>query len=213
MVKRHASRKMRKHSKRHHRKAHRRTRRRIHRKFRGGVAPVDYSLAGSWPSRMSLGQGVQYEQLHEGQHGGSAPFPASLEGRPLITGQMADSAMTATLDKAIMDVRGLQDPPFASPSQMATPVSHVGGKFRKYRKGKGKSCHHSRHHSRHHSHRRLTRKRKMRGGSTVLGFDSVNAPGMLLPSQRMYDEAGLNPGFRGADVAFDLAKARDEIPY
>lgn len=206
MAKRRASRKMRKHTKRHHRKAHRRT----HRRVRGGVAPVTYSLAGSWPSRMSLGQGVQYEQLHEGQHGGAAaPFPASLEGRPLITGQMSDSAMTATLDKAIMDVRGLQDPPNAPSGQMATPVSHVGGRRRKHRKGKGKSRKH------HRGTRRHTRRshRKMRGGSTVLGFDSVNAPGMLLPSQKMYDQAGLNPGFRGADVAFDVAKARDEIPY
>jgi hypothetical protein len=35
------------------------------------MAPVSYHLSGSWPSRMSLGQGADYFKYHEGQHGGA----------------------------------------------------------------------------------------------------------------------------------------------
>ena len=60
-----SSRKM-KHTRKH--KTHRRHthRRRTHRR-RGGAegAPVNYHLSGSWPSRMSLGQGADYFKYHE----------------------------------------------------------------------------------------------------------------------------------------------------
>lgn len=194
--KRGASRKStRKHRTMHRRRSHKHHRRQSRK--RGGMAPVTYSLSGSWPSRMSLGQGVDYEQYHQGQHGGSAPYPASVDGRALISADMAPSAMTATLDRAIMDVRGLRDPPF---DQMQ-PTQSGAGRRRKHHKKSKKSKKH------HRKHRKHTR--RMRGG-TVLGFAPVSAPGMLLSSQRAYDAAGLNPDYRGAAVEYKVAEARDK---
>ena len=99
-----SSRKM-KHSRKHKSKSRRHTRRRSTRR-RGGMAPVSYHLSGSWPSRMSLGQGADYFKYHEGKHGGAAPLSA--------IGQMLPEALRGPahiggIDKAIADVRGLKD--------------------------------------------------------------------------------------------------------
>ena len=59
--------------KRHSRRKQSHKRRTFHRR-RGGSAPVQYSLAGSWPSEMSRGQGADYFNYHRGQHGGVAPL-------------------------------------------------------------------------------------------------------------------------------------------
>lgn len=196
-----ASRKMKRrtHRRRSH---HKRALRRTHRKLRGGVAPVSYSLSGSWPSRMSLGQGEDYERLHEGQHGGSAPYPAAISGNALITSEMEGPAMTASTLRALADVRGLRDPPFDSMAvQSAAAQKVTGGRRRRHRRGS------KRHSKRRHSRRKT---RRMRGGN-ILGFASVNSPGMLLQTQRQYDQAGLNPDYRGAAVEYKLAEARDRV--
>lgn len=99
----------------HRRQTHRRRSLRNRRRNGGSEgAPVNYSLSGSWPSRMSLGQGADYFKYHEGQHGGGAlsygAFPAAVES----TGLPADlrgPAHIGGIDKAIADVRGLCDPP------------------------------------------------------------------------------------------------------
>lgn len=173
------------HSKRHSRKQNRATR-----KQRGGVAPVNYSLAGSWPSRMSLGQGTDYESYHVGQHGGAAPYPGSFA--PMLPAPMVGPAMVSGIDRAIADVRGLVDPPFDK-MQMAEPVK--GGK----RKHKGKK-------SRKAKKSRKTRRnnRKQRGGMAPVG-----APTMLL-SGVQYTQAGLNPDYRGAAPEYAVAAARDK---
>lgn len=199
MAKRHASRKSKK-SMRRSRKAARRSRRRQQRK-RGGMAPTNYSLAGSWPSRMSLGQGGDYAQYHAAQHGGSAPL--SSIGTPLISQDMEGAAMMTGINKALADVAGLKD---QGPSGMAAEVRHVGAgrrrrsqkKGRKGRKGSKKSM-------RRKSHSR----RRRGGGMPALGFDSVSAPGMLLGSKAQYDAAGLNPDYRGAAVEYKMAEIRD----
>jgi hypothetical protein len=203
MAKRRASRKMKSHSKRrHHRRVHRRT----HRKYQGGVAPISYSLAGSWPSRMSLGQGEDYEQLHQGQHGGSAPYPASLQGEQLITAEMRGPAMTDTLDRALQQVAGLRDPPNDGGSAMPSTAMQQGAGRRRRRTQRRKGRKSQR-------RRKSMHRRRQQKGGMVLGYASVNSPGMLLSSQRQYSEAGLNPDYRGAAVEYSVAKARDEIPY
>jgi hypothetical protein len=172
-----------KHS-RKHKSVRRMTRRRTHRK-RGGEAPVNYSLAGNWSSRMSLGQGEDFFKYHEGQHGGEAPvssignmLPAELRGPAHISG----------IDKAIMDVRGLSD--------------QAGGKRRRHRKTKSKSKS-KKSHKKTHRRRRTQRKR---GGA--LGYAPVSAPGMLLSGPGAYAQAGLNPEWK-SDVAYDMAKVRN----
>jgi len=183
----HASRRKAHHNRRH-------TQRR-----RGGVAPVTYSLAGSWPSRMSLGQGVDYETYHQGQHGGVAPYPASVQDAMALPADMRAPAMVDGTLQAIADVRGLRDPPFDQMPSASTSTAQMGGRGRKHRSRKHKKSHRRAH--RHRSHR------KTRGGA--LGYAPVNAPAMLLSSKAQYDAAGLNPDYRGAAVEYLDAKARD----
>lgn len=176
---------------RKHRKSVRKSHKRRHtRRRHGGVAPLNYSLAGDWSSRMSLGQGGDFLKYHEGQHGGSAPYPASVSGS-ILPDAMRAPAMVAGTMKAYADVAGLRD---EMPGQ-------AGGRRRKggkSRKGGKKS-----HRKHRKSHRRTRHKR--RGGMAP-----VNAPGMLL-NRAGYEQAGLNPEMRGAAVEFDMAKARDAL--
>jgi hypothetical protein len=169
----------------HRRKTHHR--RSTHRR-RGGAAlsgaPINYHLSGSWPSRMSLGQGEDYFKYHQGQHGGAAPLTAIGQTLPVA---LRGPAHIGGIDKALMDVRGLRDPPYDG----------SGGKRRKGRKGSKSS---KRHHSRKH---RMTRRRR-RGGS--LGYAPFPSKGMLL-SGNEYAQAGLNPGWK-TDVAFKAAEVR-----
>lgn len=118
-----------------HTRKHKTQRRRTHRRQsrrRGGMAPVNYHLSGSWPSRMSLGQGADYFKYHEGQHGGAAlgmgPFPAAVLD-PGLPAALRGPAHIGGIDKAIADVRGLCDPPNC-------PGTTTGGKRNKNRRNK-----------------------------------------------------------------------------
>ena len=176
----------------HRRKTHHR--RRTHR--RGGAmltgAPVNYHLSGSWPSRMSLGQGEDYFKYHQGQHGGAAPLSAIGQTLP---DALRGPAHIGGIDKAIMDVRGLRDPPYDG----------AGGRRRKGRKASKR--HHTKGHKgskRHHSRKHRMTHRRRRGGS--LGYAPFPNKGMLL-SGNEYAQAGLNPGWK-TDVAFKAAEVR-----
>ena len=174
----------------HRRRTHRRSTRR-----RGGMAPVNYHLSGSWPSRMSLGQGADYFKYHVGQHGGGAlamgPYPAAVES-PGLPEALRGPAHIGGIDKAIRDVAGLKD--------------QAGGKRRKHRKGskkhhKGSKRHHTRKHGRTHRNKR-------RSGGAALGYAPFPSSGMLLSSPTAYAQAGLNPEWK-TDVAFTDAKIRE----
>jgi hypothetical protein len=172
------------HSRRaHSRRAHRRHPRKTHRRHRrrGGVAPVNYSLAGNWSSKMSTGQGADYFKYHEGQHGGAAPFPGSVTDS-MLPAALRQAAHVGGIDKAITDVQGLRDP------------NQSGGR-RKHRK-----CHSRKHHSRKHHSRKHSRRHRRRGGSH-LGYAPFPNKGMLLDSSLDYARAGLNPEWRGVEVA------------
>lgn len=176
----------------HHSRKHKTHRRRTHRR-RGGMAPVNYHLSGSWPSRMSLGQGADYFKYHEGQHGGMAPLSAIGETLPA---PLRGPAHIGGIDKAIADVRGLRDGPDAGAME---PVK-VGGRRRKHRKSHKRS---------HRNKRRTVHRRKShrrRGGS--LGYAPFPSSGMLLNSSKAYAQAGLNPEWK-TDIAFTDAKIRD----
>jgi hypothetical protein len=54
-------------------------------------------------------------------------------------------------------------------------------------------------------------KQQQKGGA-VLGYNSVSAPGLLLPTQSMYNQAGLNPQYYlGTSTEQADAVARDQI--
>ena len=187
---RHSSSRKMKHTRKH--KSHRRSTRR-----RGGAdelsgASVNYHLSGSWPSRMSLGQGADYFKYHEGQHGGAAlgmgPFPEAVLS-PGLPEALRGPAHIGGIDKAIADVRGLKD--------------QAGGKRRKHRKG-SKKHNKSRKHSR--KHRKTHRRHRRNGGA--LGYAPFPSSGMLLSSPTAYAQAGLNPEWK-TDVAFTDAKIRE----
>ena len=192
-------------------RAHSHPRKRTHRK-RGGAdalegAPVKYSLAGSWPSRMSLGQGQDYFKYHVGQHGGSS-YDYNHSGAPLraishssLPEGLRDAAHVNGLDSAIKDVSHLRDPNQAGGRR--TRRRHTRRKGKKHGGKRGKK--HGKKHGKSHrkSHRRTHRKR---GGD--LGYAPFPSKGMLLSSPTAYAQAGLNPQWK-TDVAFDLAKVRD----
>lgn len=174
-------------------------------------APLEYHLSGSWPSRMSLGQGQDYFKYHVGQHGGykkrrrsGGSYQANLMGAsfPKSIGQTLpqDLRMAAHvdgLDKAIAYSRQFKDP------------GQAGGRRR--RNGSKRSGCNRRGSKRRGSKRRGSKRRKSsrrtrrRGGS--MGYAPFPNKGMLLDTQRQYAQAGLNPQWK-TDVAFDLAKVR-----
>jgi hypothetical protein len=186
--------KARKHSRRHHRRQ----------RQQGGVAPTNYSLAGSWPSQMSLGQGTDFAKYHAAQHGGAAPYPVAVSGAPMLSGAMEGPAMMSGLNKAIADIAGLSD----MPGPLPIVAMQKGAGRRKHRRHtKGKK--HSRKHSRKHTRRQRRQRRRQQGGG-ALGFAPVGANPMLL-SQAGYNMAGLNPGYISGDVEGKMAALRDRV--
>ena len=211
------------------RKSLRRTRRKAskkqrksQRKLRGGNcelrgAPLSYSLADGWSSKMSLNQGTDYFKYHADQHGGAlegGPFPGAVDGTPFLSGPAVASARVQGLNDAIAYSAQFKDPYPAAldGNQIATAgiTPQKGGRKRRSSKKskKSKKAH-------KHGKRRCTknhRRRGMRGGGMpALGFDTVTANGLLLPNKQMYDNAGLNPEFRGAAAEYMDAAARDAI--
>jgi hypothetical protein len=181
-----------KHTKR--RSTRRSTRR--HTRRRGGQyaiqgAPLKYSLAGDWSSRMSEGQGDDFFKYHEGQHGGEAPVSSI---GTVLDAQLRSAAHIGGIDKAFADIRGLTD--------------QQGGKRKrrssKRRSTKRKSLKRKSSKKAKRSHKRTHRRR--RGGA--LGYAPVSAPGMLLSGAAAYQQAGLSPAWKN-DIAFTDAKIRD----
>lgn len=204
------------------RKSHRKhkSHRRRHSRKEGGAmlngAPVSYSLANDWSSKMSMGQGGDYLKYHVGQHGGAlAGAPLSEMGGALPSA-MRGPAMLGGLDRAFNGIAGLKD--------------QAGGKRRKHsrrrhsrRKNGGGSCGKSlyggsrRKRSRKNggSRRKSSKKnggsrrkrstRRSKGGA--LGYAPVSAGAMLLDAGG-YAKAGLNPD---SGVEFDAAAARQRM--
>lgn len=179
---------------------------------RGGAdaldgASVKYSLAGSWPSRMSLGQGQDYFKYHVGQHGG-ASYDYNHGGAPLraishssLPDGLRDAAHVNGLDRAIEYSRQFKDPNQAGGRRRRT--RRKGGKRGK-KNGKKNGKKHGKSHRK--SHNRSRRTHRKRGGD--LGYSPFPGKGMLLDSSTAYAQAGLNPQWK-TDVAFDMAKVRD----
>ena len=131
------------------------------------MAPVNYSLAGSWPSKMSLGQGDDFAKYHAAQHGGAAPYPVAVSGAPMLSGAMEGPAMMHGLNKAMADIAGLSDMPGPAP---VVAMQKGAGRRKHRRHTKSKSKKHSRKHTRKHT-RRQRRQRRQQGGA--LGFAPV----------------------------------------
>ena len=208
------------------RKSHRKhkSHRRRHSRKEGGAmlngAPVSYSLANDWSSKMSMGHGGDYLKIHQGQHGGAlAGAPLSEMGGALPSA-MRGPAMLGGLDRAFSGIAGLKD--------------QAGGKRRKHSRRKHSRRRHSRRKngggscgkSLYGGSRRKSRKNggsrrkssKKNGGSRrkrstrrskggALGYAPVSAGAMLLDAGG-YAKAGLSPD---TGVEFAAAAARQRM--
>lgn len=178
-------------------RAHSSRRRRTHRR-RGGAdalegASLKYSLAGSWPSRMSLGQGADYFKYHVGQHGGESNIggaPLGAISHSMLPANLRMAAHIGGIDKAIEYSRQFKDP------------GQAGGRRSRRCKKHGKR--HGKKKCKSYRGRRTHRKR---GGN--MGYAPFPNKGMLLDSPTAYAQAGLNPQWK-TDVAFDMAEIRSK---
>jgi hypothetical protein len=189
------------------RKAHRKhkSRRSRSRRSRGGAAlssaPLAYSLAGDWSSKMSAGQGGDYLKYHVGQHGGAlAGAPLTAIDSSALPSALRGPAHIGGLDRAFSDVAGLRD--------------QAGGKRRRTRHkkhgkkhGKKSSKGGKRKSSKSSKRRRTCRTRKSNGGA--IGYAPFGSASMLLDSAG-YSKAGLTPQW-SSGVEFDAAKQRQGL--
>lgn len=190
-------------------KVRRKSSRRSRRRHQGGEAPINEQLFGSYPSKMSLGQGADFAKYHVGQHGGSAPFNG-----PTTFDVAAGPARLNGLNAAFEQIKGLQDGGRRRSRRHHKLHCHCrhcksrrrqqGGqrKSRRQQGGNRKSRRRQR-----QSRRRQRRTRRRQGGA--LGYATLNASPMLLDSDG-YDQAGLNPGFTNG-VEFDAAYTRQAM--
>jgi len=174
---------------------------------RGGSAPVDYFNAGpAGPAELNLGQGRQFSNMTRSYHGGSlvgGPYPNAL-GDTLPQNLIA-SARLEPLQKAFDEIKGMQDGGKRRNGRKASrktnrKVSRKNRNNRKNRKTsrtlKGRKASRknrktSRKNRNNRKNRKTNRKANRRGGAH-LGYQNVNAPGMLLTNAQ-YAKAGLSP--------------------
>jgi hypothetical protein len=192
--------KSRKHSKRQRSQRQRSQRQRRTRRHQGGAhalmgAPLSDNLAGSWSSKMSMGQGGDVMRYRAGQNGGFlAGAPVNVIGREGLPSSMQAAAMTSSTMKAYADIAGLKD--------------QVGGR-RKRRGTRSKRSKRSKRSTRSKRSKRSTRSKrskKQRGGSK-LDFAPVSGAGMLLSD---YSKTGLSPQWNSG-VEFSAAAARQAM--
>lgn len=114
-------------SRKYTRKANKKSRKsRKSRKMLGGMAALnDASMAMA--QKASMAQGAQYLNIHKGQYGGMAPYPAGVESSTLPS-ELVASARTGNLDAAIAATRGMQDGG-SKRSKRSTKRSKRGGAF------------------------------------------------------------------------------------
>jgi len=183
---------------------------------------------------MSLDQGQDFFKYHANQHGGEAPYPQALQG-DAIPSSMVGPSMSTGYYRAFSDVAGLKDaapmapnPPLAGVSAAPNPTVQGGGNRRSTRKQQKKQ------HKKQQQQLKQQQKQqqqqlkqqqqqlkqqqqqqqqqqKQQGGA-ALGYNSVSAPGLLLPTQSMYNQAGLNPQYYlGTSTEQADAIARDQV--
>jgi hypothetical protein len=190
---------------------------------------------------MSLGQGQDFFKYHANQHGGEAPYPQALQGDALPS-SMVGPSMSNGYYQAFHDVAGLKDaapmapnPPLAGVSAAPNPTVLGGSRRRSGKRSKLSRKHTRKHHKKQQQQLKQQQKQELQQfkqqqkqqqkqlkqqqkqqqkqeGGAVLGYDSVSAPGLLLPTQSMYNQAGLNPQYYlGTSTEQADAIARDQV--
>jgi len=188
-------------------------------------AALSYSLAGSNASRASLGQGQQFLNYHQGQHGGynASGAPLSAITASSLDGALRGPAHLGGLDKAFAAIAGLSDQQggrrrrskrakkdgkkHSKRSKKGSKCSKKGGKRSK--KGGKRSKKGGKRSKKGGKRSKKHTRRHKRGGSHELGFAAFPSKGMLL-SGAQYSQAGLNPEWKNA-VEFDSAMQRSAM--
>lgn len=193
-----------------------------HRKHRGGLmhlepAALNYSLAGSDASRVSLSQGVDYLKYHQGQHGGyyanGAPMSAITNSQ--LPSSLIGPAGLNGLNKAYADIAGLSDQQGGRRRRTTRAKKHgkkngkKNGKRSKKGGNRSKKSKGGKHSKKHGKRSKKHTRRHKRGGSHELEFAPFPSKGMLL-SGAQYSQAGLNPEWKNS-VEFDSAMQRSAM--
>jgi hypothetical protein len=162
------------------------------RKQRGGQAPVNDSSMLS-PSSSSLAQGIDYKQIHMGQHGGAAPVESI--GATLPQELQGPAAITSTMN-SFRDIQGMSDQTGGArrrgrgTKRSKRSLKLYGGNYKMYG---GVGC------KMYGGKRRKGTKRafKLYGGGANANPAAASSPGLILPSS--VTQGGMNP-------EWDLAK-------
>ena len=175
----------------------RRSTRKLRNRRRGGAsysyvpAPVDYVDA---TGELNLAQGRQFAEMHQAQHGGaglvSGPYPDALGD--VLPQDLAASAHLLPLQKAFDDIKGMSDQAGGRRRRRTKRKNMKGGKKSRKSKKSKKSKKSRKSRKSRRSNRKNRRSRRSRRGGGPLGYQAVDAPGMLLTNAE-YKLAGLNP--------------------
>ena len=159
------------------------------RRQRGGQAPVNDSSMLS-PSSSSLAQGVDYKQIHMGQHGGKpligGAAPLESIGETLPQELQGPASVTSTMN-AFREIQGMSDQTGgARRKRRGTKRAKRSGSKRSGSKRSGSK-------RAKRSKRRGTKRRGMKlyGGGANANPAAASAPGLILPSS--VTEGGMNP--------------------
>jgi len=169
------------------RRTSRKNRKARSRRMRGGMAPINHSLAGSSASNLSLGQGQQYASYHTAQHGGQAPLSA-IDGSVLPQELHASAGVLPTFGY-MTGIQGLRDPGQAGGRRRVSKSRVSKSRVSKSRKGrKGRKA-------RRVSKRKSTRRsRRQSGGNFVMAPADIGASDMLLDGKAATNALkGMNP--------------------
>jgi hypothetical protein len=164
---------------------------------RGGQAPVNDSSMLS-PSSSSLSQGVDYKQIHMGQHGGKPLFkggaaPLESIGQTLPQELQGPASVTSTMN-AFRQIQGMSDQTGGARRKRRGSKrrgSKRRGSKRRGSKRRGSKRRGSKRAKR--TKRRGTKRRSMTlyGGGVNANPAAASAPGLILPSS--VTEGGMNP--------------------
>jgi len=154
----------------------------------------DNSMAG--PSKMSLAQGGDYDNIHSAQHGGAAVTltnSAPVGDTGMLDDSLRASARVTPLDESVGAIQGMSDSPQAG-GRRRKGSKKASRRAKKSRKGSKKS-------SRRAKKSGSRRRRTMRGGSaySLANAGDAAAPGLLLsPDQEAVALKGMHSDWRTA---------------
>jgi hypothetical protein len=188
----------------------------------GFMAPINYANPDSM--KLSLGQGKQFAEMHEGQHGGSAvtsgysPYPGAVTtGSFAASGVSMDSAKQSSLIAAYNEIAGLKDQAGgykkSKKSKKSSKKSRKSSKSSKSRKSSKKSKKSRKSSKKSRKSSRKNRRqnggdfvrwggRRTYNGGSVQNLSNpmtIQDSAKMLISPQMVQQAGLNPEWKLAE--------------